>query len=840
MHDTLPKGNPELTAVNNPDGFSIDGDTVEWLRNLKIKCEKLNESDWLNVKRQMIRARNYFDGRQYGDVTPQLQWQDYPKSVGEISYTAPTYQAHIQTALTEMSKGRTELSFSHISGESRRGSLIAKIAETRFKAHKRKLFDTIKEQQENLSLLLSGVAIRYTYLSDCNYKQKTPKIGDKVAAEGEAVKTCEECYSPMTGLVCETCGNDAGQEMSAPGFSMKAVGGYDEYPAKESQWCSVDPLGCTWYIHASTIKDSPYFIWKQAMLVDVVRAKYPGVNVHTGIQSPELNYKAYGESSTPGSQMSGSEETQDRAEVALCWFDLPMYQHYTPKHELRLRNGVVAPANVPLGKSFPRGLFILFDAKNTILDLDGEDKNQKITVAPYVTRPGSLIGAGTSAALDDQDTKNDLRNLHMQSIYNDAFRKEFIDPQFIDPEQIPSSPTERAVLRNSPPGGNIVGSVVDALPPSPLSADAYAMEERLDGEMQMLMGTFSGTQSGMPDLKAVQDTAAGMQMWREMTIGRYYPMLAVRADCLDKEQAYQLLTNDQDHLSPEQWEKVKGDYDEDAVRAFLNCDLREELVIEVVPESFMPVSTSQRQAGLMGWSKFLLETQAPPDSEISAHAADLFNIPKHLIANDAYVSMAHVAIDAFKEQSNAVIGEFGDLDNHDLQDPMTMMMAQLILDQADVPISFKMDNFTVLADAMRDWWATDEGQNSSNLLKATVLLRMEEIDGAAINKAHDDFQKTMAAQAPQMQMQQDAANAQAQQQDAANQSQMEAQGQQEQMKMEAEAQKRGEDAELKAVEKTVDIEQQEAERAYQSQEAEKQRAHEREMAQLRPPQKKAA
>lgn len=840
MHDALPKGNPEITAEKAPD-FSIPNETAEWLRGLKTKYEKMNDSDWLNIKRQMLRARNYFDGRQYGTVNPQLQWVDYPKAAGEISYTAPTFQAHVQTAHTEMSKGNTQLSFSHVSGDSRRGSLISKIAESRFKAHKRKTFNSSKTDEENLNLLLSGVAMRYTFVEDCKHGSKQPQFGEKMMA-GESAQVCSECYAPMEGGICEHCGNDSTTELSSPEFSLKAIIGYDEVVGKESDWMAVDPIGCTWLLQAKTVRETPFLFWKQSFLTAVIQSKYPGVNIKEGITSPELMYKAFGEAATPATQMFGSEEATGKCELHFCWFDPAIYANYVPKEALKLRRGVVAPAGVPLGKTWPNGVMILFNGQ-AILDIAGEDKNKKWTITPYVTRIGTMIGAGTSSALDDQDTKNDLRNLHMQSIYNDAFRKEFIDPQYIDPDQIPTDPTERAVLRNSPQNGKIVGTAVDALPPSPLSPDAYAMEERIDGEMQMLMGTFSGTQSGMPDLKAVQDTAAGMQMWREMTIGRFYPMLERRADCLDREQAYQFLENDQKYLSPEQWDKIKGDYSEEAVKEFLNCDLREELIIEVVPESFMPVTTSQKQSGLMGWSQFIADTQAPPDSELGGYAADLFNVPKKLVANDAYESMAHVAIDAFKEQCDAVISdpELGDVDNYDLEDPTTRMLAELILAQANMPISFKMDNLSVIADTMKDWWATDEGRNSSNLLKATVLLRMEEIDGAAIAKMQDDQMKAMAAQAPMMQMQQQAAMAQQEQANAANQAQMDAQGQQEQAKADAEAQKRQEETEAKAVEKTVDIEQAEAERTFQANEAQRQRDHEKEMARMtRSEQKKAA
>jgi hypothetical protein len=747
-----PKQEPELV---------VDVELTKFLNDLKDRCAKLNSAEWLNIKRQMVRARNYFDGRQYGTVNEACQWVDYERRPGEISYTVETYQAHIQTALTEISKGSTSLSFSHVAPDSRHGQMIAQIAETLYKTFRRKLFTVPKQQQENLSLLLNGVASRYTYFCEQSDRtEKVPMMGES-DVQGDSIKACAECGYPIESGECPGCGSTEVTEISAPGYKAKAVVGYGDVASGENDYDVPDPLGLTWYLYAEHITKTPFVGWKQVILKDVLETKYKGSKIMGGINSPELNYQAGLKSSTPAS-IEGTQGSTDMAELEQWWFEPSLYAKFTVGKDTKLRNGSAIPAGTKLGQVFPKGLYVAYNSSN-ILDIWPENKNDKWTIAPYVTRMGTMVGAGTSAALATQDQLNDLRNLQMASILNDAFAKEFVDAQYIDAENIPNDPSERAVVNNIPPGQRIIGTAIDRLPPSPLSSDAYAMTETLSGEMQMVLGTFSGTQTGMPDLKAVQDTASGMQMWREMTVGRFYPMLAIRADQLDREQALQLLKNCQKYYSPEQWEKYKGDYDKEPLQAFLKANLDEELIVEVANESFMPISTSQQQANALGYAKYFVETKGSMGDEMNAHVAKLFHIPTEIIGNEATQTAAYTAVQAFKDQSDSVVETYGDLPSFDINDPQIMQMAQLVVEEADMPISFEMDDLSTYADTLRDWYNKDDGRHATNLLKSAVHFRMMEIDQAALKKQQKELTLQMAAQAPAMQAQ---AQQQAQQQQA--------------------------------------------------------------------------
>src|SRR5574343_482743 len=158
--------------------FSIDKDLLKWLLTMWDKCESLNKSEHLDIKRNMVKARNYFDDRQYGTVNDQIQWVDYQKRPGEVNYTNNIYTGHILTAMMEMNRGKTEFTFSHVSPESRYGKLVAKVAEQRARTYRKRLFPALKTQQETLSLLLNGVAARYTYFAHTE-KDRAPVFGEQ-------------------------------------------------------------------------------------------------------------------------------------------------------------------------------------------------------------------------------------------------------------------------------------------------------------------------------------------------------------------------------------------------------------------------------------------------------------------------------------------------------------------------------------------------------------------------------------------------------------------------------------------------------------------------------------
>lgn len=807
-----------------PPQFEIGEHLTKWLADLWQTCERQDENDWRRVKAQMLRCRKYFEGHQYGTVNNNLEWVDYPTRPGETTYQDNQYAPHVLTAHMELMRGDTQLTFQHAAGESRRGEMIAKIAEARYRVHKQHLFSATKLAQENMSLLLNGVALRYTFNKWKPSGERVPYFEESESA-GDSATICVECGAPKGDHdECFTCGGDEFESITAK-FKAKKVSRYEQGQKACVDWHSPDPMGILFDIHAPTMADTAYLIWKQAIPTAVLQAKFPKTKIIEGIQSNELRDAYTQGSSTPNSSVEAvagqNSDAKGVAEFAQGWFEPSLYAHYVLRTDVTLRSGKKLPAGTKLGEAFPDGLY-LAKIGDTFEDLQNESKNDKWTCAPYVTRLGTMIGLGTSVILEGQDRLNDIINLQHLSILNDSFRREIINGQYLSNEDLPNDPRQRAVINQAmPDNSRIVGTAIDVLPASSLSSDAYAVPEAVKGSMQNQLGTFSSSASGMPDLKAAQNTASGMALFRELTVGRFYPMLLVRADSLDREQAYQLLLNDQKHLTPKDWQRFAGDYGHEAIEEFLKCDLREELLINVVPESFMPQTPSQKLQRTVEYYQFAGQTAGLLDQEAAAYVAEQFGMPARIVGVNAAYSMAQEQIEALSEVATRIIAEVGDAPTYDLANPQTMELAGLVVLATGIPIVPELDDTAVCIDAIRDYWRTDAGRSASNLLKATLILRVEQLKQAAAQGVTDDVLLAQQAEAPireaEMAQQNEAMAMQAGQQQAANAAQLEAQA----MQQEAEAAKVEQDREFQATMKMADMA-----------EAQKQRDHETRQARM--------
>jgi hypothetical protein len=232
-------------------------------------------------------------------------------------------------------------------------------------------------------------------------------------------------------------------------------------------------------------------------------------------------------------------------------------------------------------------------------------------------------------------------------------------------------------------------------------------------------------------------------------------------------------------------------------------------MINIVSESFMPITPSQKMAQMQGFFQFM--GAIPPEMmtpELTQMLADQFNMPQRVIPFGTNYANALGHVEIFKTIADAIIDQFGDVPTYDLSDPTVLQLGLLVLDQANIPIVPELDNVDAMLDAFQDYWRTDSGRDAPNLLKAVLILRIEEIKQATAKMAMEDQQLAMAAQAPAMEQQQ---------------SQMAAQNEQQQAQMmaeqEAAAMQDEGDKNFQAAMKQTDLE-----------ESERQRQHELQMA----------
>jgi hypothetical protein len=701
---------------------------TKWLLRMSEQIDSADREKRLNLIRSQIKAHQYLDGNFRGYVGSDCQWHPDERREGEVWYQDNQLYPLVRTALMELSRSQTAIVINAAPGTGERMKAAAKFAQGRYDANRERTYTELKQQTRNAYALLNGIVFLYTYADFSGRPERFPRVDDS---------------------------------------DDSVVIGYDEVGTMNNQWVVINPVAVVVALNATCVRDTPYLMWKQLMLRSVLEAKYPDIDFSrltdgsSTVTSHELRYVTDQQGATPGGGVSGSTEDGtgrsfgggpdapelEQVEFRQVWLDYPLYCDKTFETEVDLGRGEKLRPGQKLGELRPHGLWYAH-VGDLVVDNWDEDKNRKWASSPYGLRPGSMYGSGVSVSLPQQDLINDIKGLEMANMWNNAVPKEFVDPNKISELSVdPAVPTKVDMTDE----GSIIGNAYATAPPLPLSAEVYALEDNAKGSMQNQIGALSGGTGGLADAQKWGDTATAISIKRDLSVGRFSPDLALMADQLDREQAHQFLRNEQEYFTPQQWERLQGEHGEEAVATFLEAEIGVDIVASVVPGSYMPKSEAQVQSQVIAYAQILPALLQAGDPELIAYAAENFKMPEHLggfSSDKAYVARL---VDRFEELANMFIEAKGDLPSNSLEpvevpvtdeygrpviDPATggpavqmqeapaKLVAQRIHDYAQMPVDIFLDNHQAIIDALRDWRRTDAGRNASNVLLASVALRL--------------------------------------------------------------------------------------------------------------------
>ena len=728
---------------------------TKFLLRIAGEIEELDREHRLRLFRSQIKAHQYMDGNFLGYVDINCEWKPADRKEGETWYTDNQLYAYWRTALMELSRTQTEVLVNPMPGAPDELIAAAKFAKSRVDANRDRTFNARLKQTENSYALLNGITFRYTYPQwshpSAGRPERIPVLENR-AVKDESMKLCANCSKPaletpaMDGVTapaedkCLSCGGTTFIEISMP-TAADTVIGYEELPTCENAWIVPNPVGIIVSLQASCIEETPFLLWKQMILRSVLESKFPDIEFpSTGTESPELRYITNQRKATPANQRDDLYEestfstegafmgTQDRQDVdkelellefKQVWLDYPVYCNKTFDEDMPLGKGKVLKAGEKLGSMYRKGLYFA-KCGDIIPDIWNEDKNRKWTSSPYGMRPGSMYGSGSSQALSDQELLNDLKALTMANAWSNAVPREFVDASMIkelsaDP-QIPTN-----VVRE--PGSPDFG--YQAAPANTLSAEVYALAEEHKASMQNKIGAMSGAGAGgLADAQKWGDTATAISIKRDLAVGRFSPDLELMADQLDRPQAIQFLENEKEFFTPEQWERQRGDNGSEGLKAFLECDIRRDLIITISPGSYMPKSDAQMQAKIIAFAQLLPALAQTQNPEIIAYATEVFGIPEYLGGWNSDRAHAGKVVKRFQSLAEFFIEQRGDLPSNSLDDPEVLKTAQAINEWSKLPVDVFLDNHAALEEAYRDWRTTDEGREASNALSAAVAFRV--------------------------------------------------------------------------------------------------------------------
>jgi hypothetical protein len=752
----------------------------KFLVRLSDEIEALDREKRLALFRKQIKSHQFFDGNFYGYVNDSCEWVSASQADTK-EYQDDEFYSLIRTGLMELSRRKPEVA-AVAAYSSEAMDNIAKFAQERIKANFDQTSTALLKQTENTYAVLNGITFRYTYFDFIGggRKEKIPRLQKREASAHGAL--CANCLAPRNEAeeVCPECQSDVVLMGSS---ETDTIIGYDEIPNGKNVWVAPNPIGIIVSMQAATIEESPFIKWKQLILRAVLEEKYKGINLpSTGTISPELRYIGNQQVSTPSGDdgmgltdeskinTASSGREMELLEHSQHWLDYPLYCNKTFDTPERMSDGTIIPAGETLGKYYPSGLYFT-RVGDLITDMWDEDKNDKWTSSPYSLRAGSMYGAGTFNSHSDQELLNDLTVLKMANAWNNAVGREFVDPEKI--KELSADPAKVTEVEGMADGESIIGRAYAQASPIPLGSEIYAIAESAKGSMQNKIGAFSGGAAGLADAQKWGDTATAISIKRDLAVGRFAPDLELMANNLDRKQAIQFLKNEQRFFTPEQWKRVQGDYNETAVRGFLECDIERDLVISIVPGSYMPKSESQTLSRLSNWAQITPVLMQMGNPELLAYAGEVFGIPKHLGGWDTDRAAAAQLLERFKQLSDMFAAQYGDLPTSDLTDPLTQENANKINEMAKIPVDVFLDNHQGIMDALKDWRGRDEGRTASNILLAAVAMRYVKHQTAVAKQAQMMQQLQIKAEAPlreqaqaEQQKQLEAQNADAEQQRA--------------------------------------------------------------------------
>lgn len=803
-------------AVQNRKTTDMPADELSvWLNGISDDIERSDRDKRLQHARKQIKAHQYLDGNFYGYVDNNLEWRERDRAADEVWYVDNQIYPYLRSALMELARTQTQVVVSPPPGASARLEAAAKFAQARVDTNRGRTYIARLSQTRNAYALLNGIVWVYTYMDfGCGRPEKTPILQKRETKGGDTVRLCANCYrvvpdpvdldmggddedseTPATQKAegagddeskepkpkCLHCGSTEYDEIDVGGESDTVIG-YDEKNTGHNQWTCPNPVAVIVYMQASCVAETPYIKWKQPILRAVLEDQFPDYKIPGGgIESIELRYitdqtKAvpvgYGEGGLRASLMDGGSggKELEPLEYQRHWLDYALYCNKTFKEDIDLGDGKTLKAGQKLGTMFKKGLY--FSRVGTlILEIWDEDKNRKWTSSPYGLRPGSMYGTGSSIALSDQETLNDLETLKMANAWSNAVPREFVDPAYIS--ELSADPSVPTTLKTSVVDGNIEGKAYHQAPAAPLSQEVYALSERRESALQNHIGALSGTgEGGLADTQAWGNTATALSIKRDLAVGRFAPDLELMADQIDREQAIQFCENEQEYYTEQQWKTIVGDYGQYGLQSFLKCDLRNDLLWTIAPGSFMPRSDAQQQAKFMAYAQLLPVLAQIQNPEVAAYAAEVFGMPEFLAGWATDRAAVARLITRFKALTQLFIGEFGDLPDPNIDDPASpaALIGKKINDYSQIPVDTFLDDHSAMIDALRDWRETDEGQNAPNVLLAAVAMRILLHQTAKTKQAQMGTRMAMAANQPAVDQQnQDVAAAQEAAQQSADQ-----------------------------------------------------------------------
>ncbi len=756
--------------------------------------DKTPERKW--QKGRTVRFREYMMAHHNVTVTDNLESQFL---ADDDYYYDPKLNTYLSTIMPELLQAQTRFVVKPKRNNEIKYRRVATFLQENYETWLANT-NTINKRQREIkwNLLPSGDTYRFLFLNE----KKLARMVEKPITKEKEVKTksgkwaCPMCAA--SGLLSDLDMKETGETVICPQCKfeqVKVIGQitakfeqveeYDESPMYDLDFEIPDSNEITVIWTDDEIANAQAVIWTKKMPRCLVEASFPNQKI------PKSETV---ESDKPEYLSKEVESNNEMVRVQRIWLNPSVYRNIKTTKDETIRTSeeksLKIPANATILKEvFREGLYYIRVGDKTIL------QTYEQGIADVWTHSVNEIsdngyGTGEWEMLELQYQKNEARTQRMSKLKNDSTEPIIERAGFID--SIPNQHGARITVTDAPPDMSL-DSIVTRLPSAKFPAEATEMERQIDGDMQARLGAMSTGAADLPDMNAVKGTAQGYRQYQNHTLERRRPLLQMMADNLDKAMFYQYWKAFRDYQSLADAESYFDNWTEE-VGWFFEMDVRRDFDVFVVPNSFMPKTTEQRQVEYQNKLGVVLpiyqsdpEKYADKMEALEAEARELFGGDSD--EQNEEQTEAQLRLDIIIETAQKIEKSQGKLVGiRDANGFVSMQLVNTALAQAtktmktlqtpadpfpDKPIDVLLDEHEEIIDVYQDYLRSSNGRQLSQFVRAVIKTLIVVHSQAAPQKeiyiqklynqvvsANNEFQMGEQAKAQETQMAMQQAQAQ--------------------------------------------------------------------------------
>jgi hypothetical protein len=731
-------------------------DLETWLKNVDKKVDSINAEGELERQRVIGKMRRFYAGDQFVRLNRKGQWESRKKQ-SDALYCDPVLSAFVDTNVATRMRSRPRLKFTARSEDRVDKSEVAKYAQELWDDASRSLFTASERERENKNLELAGDTFCLLYFDP---KAEGTEVRVPVLEKNTVTPSFASVYCPSCGktsppapgsdafkgvATCGECGYGHARVLGAQPFEAQVQTGFQDVPAGDVRAIFPDPAAVRVIGSTGKIADALVVAWDSLIMRGVLEETYPdqtftsaGDDVPPSLQSER-------------SEMQGGEQFEPVA-VKRRWLSPLLFGGYTFQKETTLANGKVVPEGTKLKDLYPSGAYYCF-AGGKLVDIYEQSIGSCWIHCPNSTSEG-FNGLGSWDLLPLQEMVNELISLQFMIEVYDSLSPTLYRTGKINAKKIPNKPGAMIPVSNGDEDKPLSYAMarVDG---GGNNSQAAQLGEQIKGSMQGRYGSFSGS-SGVPDIKA-SGTATGIAIIQEQSMGRMGPSLALQAE-MEVERAYIVLELRQQNWVEEMYETLDRKVGGDAGKWFRECDVRRDIRIEVIPESYYPQTEAQRREDFTALLNVAAMLQAGRDPAV---ADALFRRGVELYGKGLVLEQfqhdrveARIRLERMRQAARFLESEAG-VPVYLADGTPSPQMIEVVLSRANlVPeepgkcLSVRLDRHPEYVQAYSQWLLTSEGRGASGFERGVVNTAIEKHRLAQAEQAQYAKQLQYQAQIP--------------------------------------------------------------------------------------------